>query len=183
MLLSLAIWLQNTGFFVALRHADVLWYVYPIVLALHLTFISSFAAMVLVTDLRLLGWGMTKYPVSDVVNQLRVPKRIGFLLVATCGVLMFGMKAEEYYYNPFFRTKLVLFCLVAVHAFVFRRQIYNHPEELDRLPVLPSRAKTAAIVSILLWISVAAAGRGIGYVPAKVLSHHFASVFTPSLFE
>jgi hypothetical protein len=172
MLLSLAVWLQNTGPFSFLRQADARWYVYPIVLALHLTFISSFAAMVLMTDLRLLGWALTKHSVSEVVNQLRIPKRIGFLLVATCGFLMFGMKAEEYYYNPFFRTKLVLFGLVAVHAFLFRRWVYNHPEPLDRLPHTPRYAKVAAALSIVLWVSIASAGRGIGYVQPSVPSHY-----------
>jgi len=174
MLLSLAIWLQNTTLFEFLRDSDR---GYQIILSLHLACISLFAAMIVVTDLRLLGWGMRGESVSDIVNQLRVPKRIGFVLVATCGFLMFGMKAEEYYYNDFFRVKILLFALVAVHALVFRPGVYNSAAELDRLNQPPRRAKLAAGLSLLLWLSIACAGRGIGYLHPPPLSHHFAVLF------
>jgi hypothetical protein len=164
MLVSLAIWLENTQFFEFLRRADPQWYVYPIVLALHLTFITCSAAMILVTDLRLLGWSLTDYSIADVVNELRIPKRIGFLLVATCGFLLFGMKAEEYYYNPFFRAKMILLVLVLVHAIIFRARVYSRSHELDQLKRLPTRAKLAAVLSLILWLCIAGAGRGIGYI-------------------
>jgi uncharacterized membrane protein len=176
MLLSLAIWLQNTRLFEVLRDSDR---GYQIILSLHLACISLFAAMIVVTDLRLLGWGMRGESISDIVNQTRVPKRIGFILAATCGFLVFGMKAEEYYYNDFFRVKLLLFALVAVHALVFRRSVYNNAAELDRLNQPPRRAKWAASLSLLLWLSIACAGRGIGYLHAPVFSHHFAGMLEP----
>src|SRR6478672_10857170 len=116
MLLSLAIWLQNTGLFRFLRESD---HGYEILLALHVSSIALFAATVVMTDLRLLGWALCGHTIQSIVNQMRVPKRIGFVCVATFGFLMFGIKAEEYYYNIFFRTKVVLFLLVAVHALIF----------------------------------------------------------------
>ena len=174
MLLSLAIWLQNTKLFEFLRDSDR---GYQIILSLHLACISLFAAMIVVTDLRLLGWGMGGESVSDIVNQLRVPKRIGFVLAATCGFLIFGMKAEEYYYNDFFRIKILLFALVAVHALVFRRHVYSQAAELDTLDPPPRRARLAAGLSLLLWLCIVCAGRGIGYLHAPALSHHFAMLF------
>ncbi len=169
-LLKTAIWLQNTPLFIFIRQAD---YGYYLTLACHLTSISLFAAMIVITDLRLLGVGLRNYSVADVVNQLRVPKRIGFVLAASCGFLVFGTKAEEYYYNAFFRTKVVLFILLGVHALIFRQRIYNHPEELDKLPTLPANAKIAAGLSLLLWLCIVMAGRGIGYLHPPPLSHHF----------
>lgn len=177
MLLALAIWLQNTKLFEFLRDSDR---GYQIILSLHLACISLFAAMIVVTDLRLLGWGMRGELVSDIVNQLRVPKRIGFVLAATCGFLMFGMKAEEYYYNDFFRVKISLFALVAVHALVFRPRVYSQPTELDRLDPPPRRARLAAGLSLLLWLSIVCAGRGIGYLHPPPFSHHFAALVEPS---
>ena len=176
MLLSLAIWLQNTPPFQFLRDSG---HGYEISLALHVACISLFAATILATDLRLLGWAMRGRPLADIVNQLRVPKRIGFVLVATCGFLVFGMKAEEYYYNAFFRVKLLLFALVAVHAAVFRPAVYNQAAELDKLDRLPGRAKLAAGLSLVLWLCILTAGRGIGYIPPPVFSHHFAKLGAP----
>jgi len=168
MLLSLAEWVQNLGFFSDLRGSA---YEYPILLALHLSFISLFGAMIVVTDLRLLGWAFTDWPISDLVDRLRVPKRIGFVLAATCGFLLFCSKAEEYYYNAFFRVKISLFILVAVHAIVFRSGVYNRAKELDGAAPVPVRAKWAARLSLLLWTGILCAGRGIGYLPGTAGLH------------
>ena len=164
MLLSLTQWIENLEPFAALRAAS---YPYPIVLALHLTAISLFAGAILLTDLRLLGWALRDCPASEVIERLRWPKRIGFVLAAACGLLLFCAKAEEYYYNVFFRTKLILFALVAIHAIVFRGSVYGNPAELDRASRMPARAKIAAGLSLLLWLSILGAGRAIGYVPGR----------------
>src|SRR6202034_4979 len=161
MLLEFVQWIQLTGFFTAMRGSA---YVYPIVLSLHMVGIALFGGMILMTDLRLLGVTMRQRSIADVVNQLRVPKRWGLLLTVTCGFLMFGSKAEEYYYNAFFRTKLILLALVVVQELVFYRSVYANPAALDQAPTVPGNAKLAAAISLLLWISPACCGRAIGYI-------------------
>jgi hypothetical protein len=179
MLLSFVQWLQFTGFFTALRGSA---YVYPIVLSLHMLGIALFGGMVLMTDLRLLGWAMRKRSIADVVNQLRVPKRWGLLLTVTCGFLMFGSKAEEYYYNAFFRTKLILLALVLVQELVFYRGVYADPAALDQAPSVPGTAKLAAALSLLLWTSIACCGRGIGYIEPPLDKIH-AQLLPCSTYE
>jgi len=110
--------------------------------------------------------------VSDVVDQLRVPKRIGFVFAATRGILLLGSKAEDYYYNIFFRIKLTLFMLVIVHALVFRRTVYNRAAEFDRNPHIPGRARLAALLSLILWVGIFSAGRGIGFILAQGGLHY-----------
>jgi hypothetical protein len=161
MLLSFAQWIQFTTLFTALRGSAN---VYPIVLSLHMIGIAFFGGMILMTDLRLLGWALRKQSIAEVINQFRVPKRWGLLLTATCGILMAGSKAEEYYYNVFFRTKLILFVAVIVTELVFYRGVYANPAVLDRTPSAPVNAKLAAAISMLLWTSIACCGRGIGYI-------------------
>jgi len=161
MLLSFAQWIQATAFFTALRGSA---YAYPIVLSLHMTGIALFGGMVLLTDMRLLGLAMRKHSLADVVTRFRVPKRVGFLIVATCGLLLAGSKAEEYYYNAFFRTKLILLTLAGIHALVFRRSVYANAADMDRAPKIPAHAKLAGALSLLIWASIACMGRGIGYI-------------------
>ena len=160
-LFNFALWIQATDFFTYLRGSG---YVYPCILSLHMVGIAFFGGMILMTDLRLLGLAMRNRPVADLVDQLRVPKRWGFALAATCGLLMLGCKAEEYYYNAFFRAKLILLILVAVHALIFRSSVYSKAAEFDREGRVPGLAKTAAALSLLLWIGIACMGRGIGYI-------------------
>lgn len=177
MILSLAQWIQSTLFFRDLRES---WYVYPTVMSLHLLGIAFFGGMILLTNMRLLGWSMRSRSVSDVVGQLRVAKRFGFILIATCGLLMLGSKAEEYYYNVFFRVKLILLALMFLHGWFFRRSVYYNTVEIDRAPQLPTRAKVAASLSILIWTGIACAGRGIGYIDPPLSKLHAQAVTAPA---
>lgn len=176
-LLIFAQWVQSTGIATAVRER---WLPYPTLLSLHLSAIAISGGMILVTNLRLLGIMMRKRPVADVVNQLRVPKRLGFLVVAACGVLLASSKAEEYYYNAFFWIKMSLLALIAVHGFVFRRDVYNNAAEIDRAARVPGKAKWAAALSLILWIGVACAGRGIGYIEPPLDKLH-ADIGAPGL--
>jgi hypothetical protein len=176
MILSLAQWIQSTAFFTALRQS---WYVYPAIMSTHLLGIALFGGMVLLTNMRLLGWAMRDRSVSDVVDQLRIPKRIGLVLIATCGVLMLGSKAEEYYYNIFVRLKLSLVALMFLHGWFFRRSVYYNTAEIDQAPEIPRRAKVAASLSILLWAGIACAGRGIGYIDPPLSKLHARDLHAP----
>ncbi len=160
MLLAFAQWIQLTGFFTYVRSST---FFYPIVLSLHMCGIAMFGGMILAGDLRILGIGMTRYKISDFLDQLRIPKRYGLLLMVTMGAILAGSKAEEYYYNAFFRTKMILLVCVALHALVFRK-VYANADALDQAKVIPGQAKTAAIISLLLWSGLVVAGRGIGYI-------------------
>lgn len=172
MLASLAIALQNTELFTYLRYAS---YAYLIILPIHVVCITLVGGMVLATDLRLLGWGFGKHAISDILVPLRWPKRVGFCLVAACGILLYGSKAEEYYYNPFFRIKAGLLILAAVHAAVFRGSVYNNTAALDSAKRLPARAKLAAALSLVIWTGVVCSGRAIGYISPGKSPHHYTS--------
>ncbi|MDP9055611.1 MAG: hypothetical protein M3N93_15120 [Acidobacteriota bacterium] len=176
MLLNLALWIQATDFFTYLRGSA---YVYPCILSLHMVGIAFFGGMILMSDMRILGLTMRNRPIADLVDQLRAPKRWGFVLAAACGLLMLGCKAEEYYYNAFFRAKVSLLILVAVHALIFHRNVYTKAAEFDRAGHVPGVAKTAAALSLLLWTGIACMGRGIGYIepPFGIHAQLFGSVF------
>ena len=169
--LEFAQWIQDTDWASYLRMSA---YLYPTVLSSHLTGIALFAGAILVTDLRLLGIVLRDQPASEVIRQLRWPKRIGLLIVATCGFLLASSKAEEYYYNAFFRAKLALLALVVVHALVFRGGVYNNAAALDQAKGMPGKAKLAAALSLILWISIACVGRGIGYIEPPLSKLHAA---------
>jgi hypothetical protein len=156
-------WIQSTTAMTLIRESDL---VYPVIMSVHLTCIALFGGMIVITDLRLLGWALQNRSIADVVNGLRWWKRLGFTIMASMGILLAGSKAESYYPNPYFWTKLSLLALVLIHAIAFRPRVYNHPEELDASPAPPARAKVAGALSLVLWASVLCAGRLIGYYEA-----------------
>lgn len=155
--------LQNMSIATAIRESAL---VFPVILSLHLTGMGLFGGMILMTDLRILGIALTKHPVSDVVNGLRPWKHLGLTLTATCGILLLWSKVAIYYPNPYLHIKLTLFVLIIIHALVFRG-VYRNIKDLDGSPVIPGRAKLAAVLSMILWISVVTAGRWIGYWEPK----------------
>jgi len=165
-LLSFLIRLENLAWFSSFRSSA---YVYPVVLALHLAAISLFGAMIVVTDLRLLGWALSDSTIAEVIGRLRMGKRIGFILAAACGFILFAAKAEEYYYNVFFRTKMLLFVLVGIHAVVFHKSVYADSAHAGESS-LP--AKLAAWLSLVFWIGILCAGRAIGYVAGRPGMHY-----------
>ena len=136
---------------------------YPIVLSTHLACIGLFGGMILATDLRLLGLTFNSLTITEVVTSLRPWKRVGGTIMIAMGLLLATSEAEKYAPNPFFWTKMVILGLIGVHALVFRPIVYNKTEELDRSPGIPTKAKVAAILSLVLWTSMFVMGRLIAY--------------------
>jgi len=136
---------------------------YPIVLSIHLTCIALFGGMILATDLRLLGVAFKGLTITEMVTSLRPWKRLGGTVMIAMGLLLAACEAEKYAPNPFFWAKMIILGLIGVHAIVFRPIVYNKTEELDRSPVIPTRAKVAASLSLVLWTAMFVMGRLIAY--------------------
>lgn len=164
MILEFFTWLQSLSFMTFIRESGL---EYPIVMSTHLACIAIFGGLIVITDLRLLGVTLTERSIADVVNGLRWWKRAGFIVMFAMGFTLFGSKAADYYPNPYFWAKMSLLTVILIHAIIFRPLVYNHPEELDKSPVIPTRAKAAGALSLVLWTSVLCFGRLIGYWEPK----------------
>jgi hypothetical protein len=156
--------IQSVDFLTAIRESAL---VYPVLLATHLTCIAVFGGMILMTDLRLLGLSLKNLTITEVVGSLRPWKRLGGVIMITCGVLLGSSEAVKYAPNPYFWAKMTVLTLIGIHALIFRPLVYNNTEELDRSPVVPTKAKVAASLSLVLWLSMACLGRLIAYYEPK----------------
>jgi hypothetical protein len=151
-------WIERTPLSIAIREGGL---PYPVIGGVHLLSIALFGGMLLVTDLRLLGWAMRGRPVSDLWYQFRPWKRVGFAVVVVTGVLLAWAEPIRLYKSPSFWVKMALFALIGVHALIFRRNVYAHPEKLDA--TIGSQAKLAAWLSMLLWAGLIVSGRLIAF--------------------
>ncbi len=149
---------QDLALFTAVRESRL---VYPIVLSTHLACIAVFGGLILITNLRLLDWTLTDIPASDLIRSLRRCKQAGFVVMATCGILLAASKASEYLPNPFFQLKMGLLTGVALHGVYFRRTVYR-----TAMPIAPTTARAAAVMSLILWLGVVSMGRWIAYYDA-----------------
>lgn len=158
--MSIAQSLENVGFLNAFSDSVL---VYPIVLSTHLTCIALVGGMIFMTNLRLLGLTFKSLTITEVVTSFRLWKRIGGTIMICTGLLLATSEATKYAPNPFFWTKMAVLSLIGVHALVFRPIVYNCTEDLDRSPVIPAKAKVAAILSLVLWTTMFTMGRLIAY--------------------
>jgi len=151
--------IQSSGLFTAVRQSEIF---YPAVLATHLTCIAIFGGMILMTNLRLLGLALKNTPAAAVIESTRIWKRIGFVIMVSCGVLLAGSHLDKYYPNPYFQLKLTLLLLTGMHGLYFHRSVYYNAS-LDQNGKLPLRAKIAGASSLILWLSILTCGRWIAY--------------------
>jgi uncharacterized membrane protein len=145
--ISLALWAVVPFGGISIRFLGSPAYAYPVLLAVHIVALVLLGGMVVLTDLRWLGLGMGSYSAAEVVNGLRVPKRIAFVLAAASGAVLFAINAGQYSKNPWFWLKIALLVLIAANYLILRRN-------------LPGRAKFAAALSLILWTGVVLAARG-----------------------
>lgn len=150
--------IESTDLSTAIREGGL---PYPIIGGIHLLAIAWFGGMVLVTNLRLLGWGFEKWRVSELVQQLRVWKWVGFVVVTITGLLLAWCEPIKLYRSPSFWIKMVLFLLLGVQSIVFRRDVYANTAALDKR--LTSKAKLAAACSMILWAGLIVFGRWIAF--------------------
>ncbi len=159
-MLSICQWIYQTPLSVSIRES--IW-VYPILNVLHCVGILLVAGTIIVVDLRLLGLGMRRSPVSSVVKQVLPWTLSGFGFMFVTGSLLAWSEPLRLYRSLFFPWKLLFLALAGLNALLFHCGVYRGVCAWDSASLTPVRARLAGAVSIVCWISVIAAGRAVGY--------------------
>ena len=135
-------------------------YLGPGINLVHLVAMCTFMGALLLVDLRLLGAGLTNQPVRQVARNAQ-PWLIGGLIMLTLtGIPAVMTVALEEYANPVFWFKMYVLLAAVIFTFTVRRRVTI----ADESRVAPVWRKVVALVSIVLWMSVAAGGRLIMYL-------------------
>jgi hypothetical protein len=153
------IWLKDTAVGTAVRES--LW-IYPTVEILHLFGIVLLVGAIAMTDLRLVGLSR-RLPVNLTAQHLLPWVWVGFVLAALSGLILFSGFATDYWVNTAFRIKLILIAVAGVNATLFHFRVYRNVATWNENLPSPFAARAFAVLSIVLWFSVIAAGRLIAY--------------------
>lgn len=159
-LLSFCEWLQETALSVGIRESLV-WF--PLLIALHVMGTVTAVGLILALDIRLLGWGMRRTPVSAIFEQLRNWAIVGFVYQIVTGLLLFWSEPVKCYNSPAFWIKMIAMGLAFGNAFLFDKTVYPSSAHWDQAPNMPFRAKFAGAASFLLWGVVIWGGRWTAY--------------------
>ena len=138
-------------------------YVYPATLTAHIVGMSLMAGLVIMMDLRLLGAGNMRTPLSEVQKRLFPWQIVGMALSFSTGLLLFYGQPMRFYPNIFFWIKVVMMALAGLNALIFHEISYRTVAEWDTAPITPAGARLAGALSLALWGAVIVAGRLIAY--------------------
>ena len=142
-------------------------YLFPLIEAFHVVGLSLVFGTAAIIDLRLLGLASTRRPFTRVTSDIMKWTWAAFVLTAATGLLMFMTNASVYYDNFFFRTKVVLLALAGINVLIFQLTSGRTVPRWDKNAAAPRAAKTVAVVSLLLWITIIFMGRWIGYTTSE----------------
>ena len=124
-------------------------------LTIHLFGLTLLLGTVLLSSLRLLGLFQGHRPPREVRNELSRAFVLGLGLMLASGLLIFTGGAEAYYVGYWFRLKMVLLAIALTFQFTVLR-VVTFAED-GRFG--PAVRKLVGGVALVLWFSVACAGR------------------------
>ena len=152
-------WVENTA--LGLWMADSLW-AYPIVLATHAVGMSIVVGIMVIIDLRVLGFA-NRVPLRSFDKLLRVCW-VGVALNVLSGVALFTVDPEHFIYHPVFWIKIGLVIAGLFFIYLLLRELRTSAPG-DPEAVEPSRkARLIATLSLLFWLGAIIAGRLIAYI-------------------
>jgi hypothetical protein len=136
---------------------------YSLIESIHVWSMCLFFGLAVMFDLRLLGWTMTKVPVSEFSRRLLPWTIAGFVVMAISGTLLFYAIPVRSYQNIFFRFKMILLLLAGLNVWIFHSRVYPKVDTWDVDAKPPRAARVAGALSLALWVGVIVTGRMIAY--------------------
>ncbi len=130
----------------------------PIIQCVHLVALTVFAGAVLIVDVRLLGFGLTKTPLAQVARDAQPWLIWAFVVLVVTGIPQVTSTALKQYYSDFFWWKMYLLLLGLIFTFTIRRRITL----ADEARLGPFWPKIVGLLSITIWTGVTIGARLIG---------------------
>jgi hypothetical protein len=153
-------WLQETDISTAIRESRL---VFPLLEGSHVMALALSVGIIVVLDVRLVGWGLRSTPVSRIFENLRPWALFGFAIMFVTGILLFVSEPVKCMTTPSFIVKLFLLAFAGANALFFDRGVYPSIAGWDTSLAIPWRAKFAGATSLFLWFTIIFLGRWTAY--------------------
>jgi hypothetical protein len=151
--------LEQSDFASAIRQS--IW-LYPAANVGHIVFLVLFAGAVAVMDVRLLG-GLAATAPARLLARARAFAIAALAGMVLSGLILFSAEAGHLALNPVFQLKLALIGAGVVNIVLYELMAKREIQGLAVGAAMPTRARVAGLLSLLIWVSVAACGRSIAY--------------------
>ena len=138
-------------------------YGWPYLLTAHAVSMALFAGLIVMMDLRLLGFGFRRMPLSQVQRQLFAWQMVAFAISAATGLTLLYAKPMVYYGRWFFWIKMTLMFLAGVNSIAFHFGTYKTVAAWDTSSRPPMGARLAGGFGLALWAGIVVFGRLTAY--------------------
>jgi hypothetical protein len=145
-------------------------YLFPFIESLHVLGLTIVFGTIAILDLRLLGIASTGRPVSRISSDVLKCAWAAFVLTVATGLLMFITNADVYYHNVFFRAKMAMLVAAGLNVLAFELTAGRSLQRWDKDSAAPAAGRTAAILSLALWVGIIFMGRWIGFTTTRASS-------------
>ncbi len=135
---------------------------YPLANLVHLLGLTLLVGPILLFDLRIMGLGRKLVGAAELSRLVTPFAATGLALAVLTGPLLFLPDAKALSTSALMIAKLALVAFGVLNALAFRKLFGARLAKWDTAPVLWGRAQAAA--SIVIWFTVASAGRLIAYL-------------------
>lgn len=148
-------WCEETSLGQLVRNS--VW-LFPAIQSVHLLGLSALGGSIVVLDLRMLGFGLTRQPVALIAKALQPWLLASVALQLLTGFPLFMSEAVKCFHNPSFWLKMSTLPVALLFTFTIRRSVAGRAGSGTT-----ALTRGVAAVSLLLWFTVAAAGRWISF--------------------
>lgn len=152
-------WLETTAIADAVR--TTIW-LYPALETTHYIGLAFLLGGIMLIDLRVLGLA-PRLPLKSMLGLLPWVW-VGFLINVFTGSMMFIYGATAFGPNRAFWLKMFLMLLAGINALVFQIASNRAGDAWIESGQIPMPVKSAATLSLVLWMAVVTAGRWMAYI-------------------
>ena len=152
-------WVFSLAAAVAMRENEFL---FPWIESLHVLSITLVFGTIAMVDLRICGLAFNEQRVSRLINQLLPCTWGAFAIAALTGGLLFISNAFSYAHNLYFQIKILCLILAGLNMLFFHFVAGRDISRWESTST-PWPARLAGVVSLVIWVTVIATGRWIGF--------------------
>jgi hypothetical protein len=136
--------------------------IYPVILTLHSVGLALLVGLIVIIDLRVLGWGAV-LPIPALRRFMGVVW-IGFWTNAFTGTLLFLIAPDKLFHSTLFRFKLAFIAGGLILGALLNSSLLSKGDEYGTNASAPNlREKALAALSLTCWIAAIFVGRWLAY--------------------
>ena len=145
-----SVWVRESGSLLA----------FPTILLLHTYGMAVLVGIVVVIDLRILGFAPA-LPLAP-LEKFLLMLWVAFWINAVTGTILLLADATTKMTNPDFLVKMVFIALGVIVQRMIEKRVFQKEQTADRPS--PANARMLAVASLICWLGAITAGRLLAYV-------------------